>query len=269
MADMIVTNLAVIQTNIVYLTNGIQAVDILKEVHSYYNDAWEKLLYLITIGGAVVGIIVPLLMALYQRDRFKDLQEELRKQANRVNDAERNMTEEANRFTKARDEAETRLQKLEAKSERILKIANAMGMSMQARFFLLTAQAFNDPQRSPPSLNRDADPQREAKRLKELKEWDALNQSKVVAIRHALRCLIEATKGFVTLGEKNNAEECLKDLRNVVVAINAPTLKNDPELLWALKEFLDQLGSKKTNISDTFQSCIVEIRDALNNLDSQ
>lgn len=56
------------------------AIDLIQKVDTFYNNAWNKLIFVITIGFAIVGIIVPLFLQWLQKRTLKASEELLKKE---------------------------------------------------------------------------------------------------------------------------------------------------------------------------------------------
>ncbi len=54
-----------------------ETFEIITQVEGFYNSAWEKLIILITIGWAIVGILVPVLISYWQKKELKLKEEKL------------------------------------------------------------------------------------------------------------------------------------------------------------------------------------------------
>lgn len=55
-------------------------VDIVQKIDSFYNNAWNKLILVITIGFTIVGVIVPLFIQWLQKKTLKTSEELLKKE---------------------------------------------------------------------------------------------------------------------------------------------------------------------------------------------
>ena len=49
----------------------VDAIDVLTKVDQFYHNAWLKLLYVVGIGGFIIGVIVPLVVQRIQQASFK------------------------------------------------------------------------------------------------------------------------------------------------------------------------------------------------------
>ncbi len=56
------------------------SMELLTTVNSFYNDAWDKLLYIITGSFTIIGVIVPIAIQWYQRRELKLNEEKLKKE---------------------------------------------------------------------------------------------------------------------------------------------------------------------------------------------
>jgi hypothetical protein len=61
-------------------SNTMDAVDIVQKIDTFYNNAWNKLIFLITVGFTIVGVIVPLFIQWLQKRSLKASEELLKKE---------------------------------------------------------------------------------------------------------------------------------------------------------------------------------------------
>ena len=54
-----------------------QSIDIIEKVDSFYNNAWSKLIIVVSIMGAVVGVFIPIIIQWYQNKTIKSSEEKL------------------------------------------------------------------------------------------------------------------------------------------------------------------------------------------------
>jgi len=60
------------------------AIDLINKVDAFYNNAWGKLILFGSISFAIVGIIVPLLIPLYQQRTLKLSEDLLKNEINNI-----------------------------------------------------------------------------------------------------------------------------------------------------------------------------------------
>ena len=59
------------------LNNTNQSIEIIEKVDSFYNNAWSKLIIVVSIMGAIVGVFIPLMIQWYQNKTIKSSEEKL------------------------------------------------------------------------------------------------------------------------------------------------------------------------------------------------
>ncbi len=62
------------------ITNQSQGFDLVEKVDNFYNNAWTKLIFIISIGFGVVGIVVPIFIQWFQKRSLKASEEILKKE---------------------------------------------------------------------------------------------------------------------------------------------------------------------------------------------
>ncbi|GAB4512724.1 MAG: hypothetical protein Tsb0026_16830 [Sulfuricaulis sp.] len=66
----------------------INPIEIINSVSSFYEAAWNHLLWFVVVAGAIIGVLVPYLIQLYQRRLFKveegNIKQELDKHVNQI-----------------------------------------------------------------------------------------------------------------------------------------------------------------------------------------
>jgi tetratricopeptide (TPR) repeat protein len=62
------------------LSNQEQGIDLVQKVDSFYNNAWTKLIFIISIGFTIVGVIVPLFIQWLQKRTLKASEDLLKKE---------------------------------------------------------------------------------------------------------------------------------------------------------------------------------------------
>ena len=82
------------------------ALDIIEKVDAFYQNAWLKLMALVAIGGALVGVVMPIILERRQSKSFDRTKKELDDEIARVHAALKNDIEQV---TEQRNEAETRM----------------------------------------------------------------------------------------------------------------------------------------------------------------
>ena len=60
--------------------NQIQSIDLVQKVDDFYNNAWTKLIIVISVGFTVVGIIVPLFIQWFQKRSLQASENLLKKE---------------------------------------------------------------------------------------------------------------------------------------------------------------------------------------------
>lgn len=61
-------------------SHNLNEIDIVQKVDAFYNNAWNKLIFIITIGFTIVGVIVPLFIQWLQKKSMKASEELLKKE---------------------------------------------------------------------------------------------------------------------------------------------------------------------------------------------
>lgn len=62
------------------LTNQEQGIDLVQKVDDFYNNAWSKLIFIISISFTIVGVIVPLFIQWLQKRTLKASEDLLKKE---------------------------------------------------------------------------------------------------------------------------------------------------------------------------------------------
>jgi|GEM_PF-6695698 len=97
---------------------GLDAFTLLNHVETFYNDAWERAIWLLGAIIAIFGVIVPLfLQARYLEDTKADITEKINDIQNGLKDSEEQKIEIENKVRAAKDDLETKV----AKQEELLK----------------------------------------------------------------------------------------------------------------------------------------------------
>lgn len=63
-------------------SQNLKCIDIVQKIDSFYNNAWNKLIFIITVGFTIVGVIVPLFIQWLQKKSLKASEELLKKEIN-------------------------------------------------------------------------------------------------------------------------------------------------------------------------------------------
>tara|TARA_R110001583_G_C5584277_1_gene403160 strand:- start:160 stop:855 length:696 start_codon:yes stop_codon:yes gene_type:complete len=58
--------------------NNLNDLEIIDKIDSFYNNAWNKLIFIITIGFAIVGVIIPIFIQWLQKNTLKTSEELLK-----------------------------------------------------------------------------------------------------------------------------------------------------------------------------------------------
>lgn len=74
-------------------SNNLNEVDIVQKIDAFYNNAWNKLIFIITVGFTIVGVIIPLFIQWLQKKTLKTSEELLKKEIEtRTIEIEKNIT---------------------------------------------------------------------------------------------------------------------------------------------------------------------------------
>lgn len=91
----------------------------LQWVQNFYDSAWNKLIWVVGAGFAIVGLLMPILIQLYQRKSFKDETDRLEKEANKqIEESKRAFAEATDKLKKEIEERiKAEIDKLQILSE--------------------------------------------------------------------------------------------------------------------------------------------------------
>ena len=190
----------------------IDAVDLLSKVHSFYEVAWVHLMWYIGVAGAIIGIIIPIALQVYQRRTFK--------------------------FEESKIESHITAQLDSAKTEILTAVNERLNEVIKAEFVILEKKV----------ADMEAKLVKEVDCVKGGVHQVQGNEQKTRGVYpNAILSFISAAEHQCGSDDERNLQRVLGSIEECLMKVTSVVLRKTPKIEENLSKLLDQLKNNNTN----------------------